>query len=61
MALWSRKKVFSLSKGYYGRSKNCFRISIRRVFKALQYEYRDRRVRRRNIRVDCIRSSKCCC
>ena len=56
MALWSRKKVFGLAKGYYGRSKNCFRITIRRVFKALQYEYRDRRVRRRNIRKEWIQS-----
>ncbi len=56
MALWSRKKVFRLSKGYYKRSKNCFRIAIRRVFKALQYEYRDRRVRRRQIRTEWIQS-----
>jgi len=56
MALWARKKVFRLSKGYYARSKNCFRIAIRRVFKALQYEYADRKVRRREIRTDWIRS-----
>ena len=56
MAIWSRRKVFSLSRGYYGRSKNCFTIALRRVFKALQYEYRDRRVRRRNIRKEWIQS-----
>jgi large subunit ribosomal protein L20 len=56
MALWARSKVFRLSKGYYGRSKNCFRIAIRRVIKALQYEYISRRVRRREIRQDWIRS-----
>jgi large subunit ribosomal protein L20 len=56
MALWARSKVFRLSKGYYGRSKNCFRIAIRRVFKALQYEYRSRRIRRREVRQDWIRS-----
>lgn len=56
MALWSRKKVFRLSKGYYRRSKNCFRIAIRRVFKALQNEYKDRKVRRREVRTDWIRS-----
>lgn len=56
MAIWSRSKVFQLSKGYYGRSKNCFRISIRRVFKALQYQYRARRIRRREIRTTWIRS-----
>jgi large subunit ribosomal protein L20 len=56
MALWSRPKVFRLAKGYYGRSKNCFRIAIRRVFKALQYEYISRRVRRREVRTNWIRS-----
>ena len=56
MALWARSKIFRLSKGYYGRSKNCFRIAIRRVFKALQYEYISRRVRRREVRQDWIRS-----
>jgi large subunit ribosomal protein L20 len=56
MAIWSRQKFFKLSKGYYGRSKNCFRIALRRVFKSLQYQYRDRRVRRRDIRTTWIRS-----
>lgn len=56
MALWSRYKVRRLSKGYFGRSKNCFRIAIRRVFKALQYKYFDRRVRRRTVRKNWILS-----
>lgn len=56
MAIWTKAKFLRLSKGYYGRSKNCFRIAIRRVFKSLVYEYRDRRVRRREIRIDWIRS-----
>src|SRR5690349_18720999 len=56
MAIWARHKVFQLSKGYYGRSKNCFRISIRRLFKALQYQYKSRRLRRREVRTDWIRS-----
>jgi large subunit ribosomal protein L20 len=56
MALWARSKVFRLSKGYYGRSKNCFRIAIRRVIKGLQYEYISRRVRRREVREGWIRS-----
>ena len=37
------KKILSLSKGYRGRSKNCFKIAKRSVEKALQYSYRDRR------------------
>jgi large subunit ribosomal protein L20 len=61
MALWSRQKVFALSKGYFGRSKNCFRIAIRRVFKALQYQYRDRKVRRRVVRTEWIQSLNAGC
>jgi len=39
------KKVLKLAKGYRGRSKNCYRIALERVEKALQYAYRDRRAR----------------
>ena len=56
MAVWSRHKVFRLSKGYYKRSNNCFRIAIRRVFKALQYSYAQRKVRRRVARTNWIQS-----
>ena len=45
-----RKKVLKLAKGYYGRNKNCYRIAKERVEKAGQYNYRDRRVRRRAFR-----------
>jgi large subunit ribosomal protein L20 len=44
------KKVLKLAKGYRGRSKNCFRIAIQRVEKALQYAYRDRRNKKRDFR-----------
>ena len=44
------KKVVKLAKGYRGRSKNCFRLALNRVEKALQYAYRDRRTRKRNFR-----------
>jgi large subunit ribosomal protein L20 len=44
------KKVLKLAKGYRGRSKNCFRIALERVEKALQYAYRDRRVKKREFR-----------
>ena len=54
MAIWSRHKVFTLSKGYYKRSNNCFRIAIRRVFKALQYQYASRKIRRRVARTEWI-------
>ena len=45
-----RKKVLKLAKGYQGRSKNCYRLAIQRVEKALQYAYRDRRNRKRQFR-----------
>ena len=41
------KKIIKLAKGYRGRAKNCFRIAIEKVEKALQYAYRDRRNRKR--------------
>ena len=44
------KKVLKLAKGYRGRSKNCFRIAIEKVEKALAYAYRDRRNRKRDFR-----------
>lgn len=44
------KKVLKLAKGFVGRSKNCFRIALRRVEKSLQYAYRDRRVCKRDFR-----------
>jgi large subunit ribosomal protein L20 len=44
------KKVLDRAKGYRGRSKNCFRIAIERTEKGMQYQYRDRRVRKRDFR-----------
>jgi large subunit ribosomal protein L20 len=44
------KKVLKLTKGYRGRAKNCFRIAIEKVEKALRYAYRDRRARKRDFR-----------
>ena len=44
------KKILKMAKGYRGRAKNCFRIAIQRVEKALQYAYRDRRVKKRDFR-----------
>lgn len=44
------KKVLARAKGYRGRSKNCYRLALRRVEKALQYAYRDRRNRKRDFR-----------
>ncbi|MFT5703786.1 MAG: large subunit ribosomal protein L20 [Rickettsiales bacterium] len=44
------KKILKLAKGYRGRAKNCFRVAIEKVEKALQYAYRDRKVRKRDFR-----------
>eukprot|EP00544_Gedaniella_sp_CCMP2646_P007258 CAMPEP_0202488036 /NCGR_PEP_ID=MMETSP1361-20130828/6192_1 /ASSEMBLY_ACC=CAM_ASM_000849 /TAXON_ID=210615 /ORGANISM="Staurosira complex sp., Strain CCMP2646" /LENGTH=124 /DNA_ID=CAMNT_0049117535 /DNA_START=317 /DNA_END=691 /DNA_ORIENTATION=- len=50
MASQKHKNLLRYAKGYRGRSKNCFRIAIRRVQKAWQYAYRDRRQQRREWR-----------
>ena len=44
------KKILKLSKGYVGRSKNCYRIALQRFEKAMQYAYRDRRNKKRDFR-----------
>jgi large subunit ribosomal protein L20 len=44
------KKVISQAKGYRGRSKNVFRVATQAVTRAGQYEYRDRRQRKRQFR-----------
>ncbi len=44
------KKILKMAKGYRGRAKNCFRIAIEKVEKALQYAYRDRKVKKRDFR-----------
>lgn len=44
MANHRHKKIVKMAKGYRGRT-NCFRIAVQRVEKALQYAYRDRKVR----------------
>ncbi|MEQ8228842.1 MAG: 50S ribosomal protein L20 [Rhodospirillales bacterium] len=44
------KKVVDRAKGYRGRNKNNFRISLEKVEKALQYAYRDRRAKKRTFR-----------
>jgi large subunit ribosomal protein L20 len=44
------KKVIDRAKGYRGRNKNNFRISLEKVEKGLQYAYRDRRNKKRTFR-----------
>ena len=44
------KKVLALAKGFRGRRGNVFRIAKQAVMKAGQYQYRDRRQRKRQFR-----------
>lgn len=44
------KKVLAQAKGYRGRRKNVFKIAKQAVMKAGQYQYRDRRNRKREFR-----------
>lgn len=46
----SKEQVFKLAKGFRGRSKNCIRVARQSVEKALQYAYRDRRNKKRDMR-----------
>ncbi len=45
-----RNKVLALASGFRGRSNNNYRLAKERVDKALQYAYRDRRNRKRDMR-----------
>lgn len=56
MAGFSKKKYFSLAKGFYGRSNNCLRITIPRVEKALARAYTGRKLRPRNLKTGWIMS-----
>ncbi len=40
----------SMAKGYWGRRKNVYTVSKNAVEKALTYQYRDRRARKRQFR-----------
>ena len=44
------KKVLKRAKGYFGRRKNTFKVANQAGEKAGQYAYRDRKVKKREIR-----------
>lgn len=50
MGFINRKRVLDLSKGFRGRAKNCIKIARNRVEKALQHNYRHRKLRTREQR-----------
>ncbi len=45
-----RKKVLKQAKGYRGGQSKLFRTAVERVARALQFSYRDRRVKKRDFR-----------
>jgi large subunit ribosomal protein L20 len=45
-----RKKILERAKGYYSAKSRLFRIATETVDKALQYAYRDRKVKKREFR-----------
>lgn len=44
------KKLLKMAKGYRGRANSCYTVALQRVQKALQYAYRDRKVKKREFR-----------
>jgi large subunit ribosomal protein L20 len=44
------KKILDKAKGYYGARSKVYRVAKQAVIKAGQYEYRDRRQRKRQFR-----------
>jgi len=45
-----RKKVLKETKGYFGRRKNVWTVAKNAYEKGLQYQYRDRKTKKRNFR-----------
>jgi large subunit ribosomal protein L20 len=45
-----RKKVLNMAKGYWGRRSKLYTVAKNAVDRALQYQYRDRRQRKRQFR-----------
>ncbi len=45
-----RKKILKRAKGFYSANSRCFSVAIEKSDRALSYQYRDRRVRKRQFR-----------
>lgn len=45
-----RKKILKRAKGFYSANSRCFATAIEKSDRALAYEYRDRRTKKRNFR-----------
>ena len=55
------KKVLELTKGHRGRRSSCIKTARQSMEKALQYAYRDRRVRKREFRALWIQRINAAC
>ena len=49
-AVKKRRKIFKLSKGYYGSKSRSYRIAREAVMKSLNYAYIGRRLKKRDFR-----------
>ena len=45
-----KKKIFKVSKGFFGRKKNVWTVAKNAVEKGWQYAYRDRKVKKREFK-----------
>ena len=45
-----RKKILDKAKGFYGAKSRLYRVATEAVDKAMQYAYRDRKVKKREFR-----------
>ena len=45
-----RRKILKQAKGYWGRRSNVYTVAKNAVERAMQYQYRDRKVRKREFR-----------
>lgn len=50
----THKKFIKMAKGFRGRASTCYTIARRRVEKAMQYAYRDRKNRKRDFKKEWI-------
>lgn len=45
---WKRRKIFRLSAHFYGRMRNCYRVAIIRVERALVFATKARKLKKKN-------------
>lgn len=45
-----RKKILNRAKGFYSANSRCFAVAIEKSDRALAYQYRDRRTKKRDFR-----------